>query len=83
MEEYSPPKGKVTGSNPVRVTMAELTPLDRKIRSPFHEYLEKAERYLEEAKDFESAYGFSVEDRKQTLLLGSIAASLIALAKKQ
>lgn len=60
--------------------MAELTPLDREIRSPFHEYIDKAERYLEEGKNYSNDEQY---DRAELLILGSIAASLIALAKKQ
>ncbi len=46
-------------------------------------YAIKAQKYLEEAKDYKNSSDITYqEQRKQTLILGSIAASLIALAKK-
>ena len=46
-------------------------------------YTDKAEKYLDEAKNFESLSSPEFQEvRKQTLILGSIAASLIALNKK-
>ena len=81
MEEYPSPKGKVTGSNPVRDAMASRP----ERLAPHAEYIDKAERYLEEAKAVNKVtYEHERNEPKaQTLLLGSIAASLIALSKKQ
>lgn len=57
------------------------TALDKEL-SPSARYIDKAERYLEEAK--ETVQGYEIEEaRKHTLILASIASSLIALAKKQ
>jgi hypothetical protein len=49
------------------------------------EAIEKAERYLQEAKEIKAnnTDNWQYENTsKQTLILGSIAASLIAIAKK-
>ena len=49
-------------------------------------YTDKAEKYLNEAKQtYDNRYSNQTvmrEERKQTLILSSIAASLIALSKK-
>jgi hypothetical protein len=60
--------------------------------SPSGEYIDKAERYLEEGKAASKAIydmrgrtqadRHNAETRAQNLLLGSIAASLISLVKK-
>lgn len=57
---------------------------EKEANNPFNIYIDKAERYLEEGRDYESLSDVTfAEQRKQTLILGSIAASLIALIKKQ